>query len=134
MFWAHKTIILYVDNLAVVTICNTGYTRDKHLATCTRSIWLLTSIHEVNLEVRHIPGYQNKTADLLSRWTESETCKNKLSKLVQCPTWHKCHNGTLQWIAKFSMYYRVNSGEASSKFKSTDSPSCCLCRKNHTVV
>ena len=36
--WQHKKIIFKVDNLAVVTVCNIGYTRCKHLAAIIRNI------------------------------------------------------------------------------------------------
>ena len=72
--WANKSVTLFVDNMAVVTVCNTGYTKDKFLASCIRNIWMVTAIHDIKLELRHIAGYKNKVADLLSRWNNSEMC------------------------------------------------------------
>ena len=85
--WQQKHINLYVDNQAVVTICNTGYTRDTELATYLRNIWLITSIWDINLVVHHIPGYKNKIADCLSRWQGTEQCCQKLSSLVPQAEW-----------------------------------------------
>ena len=65
--WKHKTVTLFVDNEAVVTICNTVYTKDKFPAQCIRNVWLFVSEFDIQLNVRHIPGYKNKTGDLLSR-------------------------------------------------------------------
>ena len=85
--WQHKHINLYVDNQAVVTICNTGYTRDTELATYLRNIWLITSIWDIHVTVHHIPGYKNKVADCLSRWQGTEQCSLKLSSLVPQAQW-----------------------------------------------
>ena len=85
--WANKTVVIFVDNMAVVDICASGYTRDKFLATCTRNIWLFTAIHDIDLQVRHIAGYKNKIADLLSRWEYNVACETKLSELVEHPQW-----------------------------------------------
>ena len=85
--WTGKHINLYVDNLAVVTVCQSGFTRDPTLAGYIRNIWLQTSIHNIKLRVHHIPGYRNVTADLLSRWEKSEKCNLKLAELVKNPEW-----------------------------------------------
>ena len=55
------------DNLAVVQVVNSGKTKDMFLATCIRNIWLLTAVHDIELEVTHIPGAKNEVADLSSR-------------------------------------------------------------------
>ena len=85
--WKCKNVTFYVDNLAVVQICNSGYTKDKWLATCIKNIWLLASVHDISISVRHIPGYRNTTADLLSRWTDSLNQNFKLSQLVPDARW-----------------------------------------------
>ena len=41
--WAHKKILLRYDNMAVVNITRSGYTRDAHLALYIQNIWLLIS-------------------------------------------------------------------------------------------
>ena len=68
-FWQDKKIMLYCDNMAVVEVITTGNTRDAFLATCARNIWLITAIFNIQLQVLHVPGKANVTADLLSRWT-----------------------------------------------------------------
>ena len=82
--WTHKYIEFYVDNQAVVSICNTGYTRDSILATYMRNIWLLTSVYDIRIAVKHIAGKKNNIADLLSRWEDNSPSHiSKLSQLVQ---------------------------------------------------
>ena len=85
--WSHQHVRLYVDNASVVQVCNSGYTRDSFLAQCIRNIWLHTSVWDICLEVHHIPGYRNKTADLLSRWQNNHSCNHSLNELISNPVW-----------------------------------------------
>ena len=85
--WHECHVKFYVDNLAVVQICNGGYTKDAWLAACIRNIWLLTAIYDITLAVFHIPGYKNVTADLLSRWNNTVEHTNKLHSLVPDAGW-----------------------------------------------
>ena len=77
--WQHKKIMFKIDNLAVVTVYNTGYTRCKHLAAIIRNIWLVTATWGTEINVTYIPGKLNNIADLLSRW-DNKT--NKQSQLT----------------------------------------------------
>ena len=65
--WTDQNIEVKCDNMAVVEVIRYGRARDPVLATCARSIWLLTSMFNIDLGVNHIPGLHNVTADLLSR-------------------------------------------------------------------
>ena len=89
-----------IDNLAVVTICKTGYTRDSHLATYARNIWLLTSIYDIELRFTHIPGHKNQQADLLSRWdNESGANLDRLRQLIP----------NFKWQTVLDSYFEVNT-------------------------
>ena len=72
-------MVLYIDNEAVVSIYNQGYTRDKVLATIARIIWLHTAEKDIHLQVIYLPGKDNVTADLLSRWEGVAGKKNYMS-------------------------------------------------------
>ena len=87
--WKHKHIHFAVDNAAVVTVCNTGFTRDKWLATYIRNIWLITSIHDITISVSHITGHRNVIADLLSKWDTTASTILKLEQLVENPQWQQ---------------------------------------------
>ena len=65
--WANQKIRIHYDNLAVVEVLNKGKARDSVLASCCRNIWLLCVIFNIDIQVVHIPGHVNVTADLLSR-------------------------------------------------------------------
>ena len=85
--WEKKHINFLVDNMAVVEIMKTGYTRDPHLASYARNIWLLTACHDITISVKHIEGRKNCVADLLSRWTGHSSEVEKLCKYVENPIW-----------------------------------------------
>ena len=85
--WRHKHVHFHVDNEAVVIIYNSGYTRDTLLANFARNIWLITSVYDIKLTVAHIAGKNNNTADLLSRWQNTEGNYNSLHKLVPNVVW-----------------------------------------------
>ena len=85
--WRGRSVVIKTDNMAVVNICKSGYTRDMELAAYIRNIWFITASLDIRLVVEHIRGKENVTADLLSRWTGSQTDKQLLDKLVGNPTW-----------------------------------------------
>ena len=66
-YWQHTKVIFFCDNLAVVHVVKTNRTRGKFLALCLRNIWLLAALHDVEIELKHIPGKENIEADVLSR-------------------------------------------------------------------
>ena len=67
-FGIGKTIEIFCDNLAVVTVLQSGKTKDSTLATISRNIFMLAAKFDVFLKVSHVPGKSNVIADLLSRW------------------------------------------------------------------
>ena len=97
--WVGKHIEILVDNMAVVTICKSGFTRDRNLASYARNIWLITSLHDIQLKITHVPGYKNKEADLLSIWQNGGV--NNLQKLHQ---WVP----NFQWEIVKQEYFKIN--------------------------
>ena len=70
--WAAMHILLYSDNWASVCALNSGVAADPLIRACSREIWLLTAIHDVELAVHHRHGAEMHTADALSRKGLSE--------------------------------------------------------------
>ena len=64
--------------MPVVDICRNGYTRDIHLSAFVRIIWFLTAQFDIELQVYHVHSRDNKIADLLLRWCDSNSGINKL--------------------------------------------------------
>ena len=76
------------DNLSVVQVLNTGKARDLTLLTISRNIWLELAMHNIDLELQHVPGTLNVIADLLSRWSQKINPHSLLHKLIPSPVWH----------------------------------------------
>ena len=66
--WSGLRIRVYCDNLAVVSALASGKVKDQRLASCLRAIWFVAASHSFELRALHLPGEQNRAADLLSRW------------------------------------------------------------------
>ena len=65
--WAHQSILIHCDNMAVVQVVRSGKSRDDFLSVCLRNIWLLMAAFDVDLHITHIQGCNNTIADALSR-------------------------------------------------------------------
>ena len=66
--WAGCRIQVFCDNAAVVSALTSGRVKDQSLAAISREIWYLTASHYFELHAVHLPGEENRAADLLSRW------------------------------------------------------------------
>ena len=85
--WATKTISVKCDNQAVVTILQSGKTRDPLLAAICRNISMETAKADIRLRTIHIPGKINIIADSLSRFHMSPIHKNKVNQLLTGAQW-----------------------------------------------
>ena len=94
--WCHQKVLIYTDNMAVVSIYTTGFTRDDKLAAFVRNIWLYTSRYDIQLVVQHIPGKDNSIADMLSRWQSIPQAEVKLSEYITDPIWWPVKADTFQ--------------------------------------
>ena len=63
--WKRKQIGVKCDNQAVVSVINTGITRNNGLGALVRNIWFETALWDIKLKVVHIRGKDNSCADLL---------------------------------------------------------------------
>ena len=88
--WQHTRVILFCDNLAVDHVVETNRTRDNFLALCLRNIWLLATLHDVEIEVKHIPGKNNQKADVLSTiYSSTPVDEGVLRNLREDYIWEK---------------------------------------------
>ena len=71
------------ENQAVVSVINTGVTRDNGMGDLVRNIWFETALWDIKLKVVHFRGKGNCCADLLSRWLDNNTAR--LSVFVSNP-------------------------------------------------
>ena len=54
--WKGKTIVIACDNQAVVSVINTGKTKDVVLAAIARNIAMEVALSDINLRLIHILG------------------------------------------------------------------------------
>ena len=66
--WAGKAILVHRDNQAVVSVIQSGKTKDLTLAALGRNIAMATATYDIDLRTIHILGKNNTIADALSRW------------------------------------------------------------------
>ena len=71
----------------MVSVLNLGKTQDLTLATMTRNINMLLAVEDIELQVIHILGSDNKMGDLLSRWSITSNPEAKLQNLIQNAWW-----------------------------------------------
>ena len=85
--WRGKTVVIACDNQAVVSVINTGKTKDVILAAIARNIAMEVALADINLRLIHILGKNNIIADSLSRYYTSDLHKNNVQSLVPHATW-----------------------------------------------
>ena len=87
-YWQHTKVVFFCDNLAEVHVVETNRTRDEFLALCLRNIWLLAALHDVAIELKHIPGKENIEVDVLSRiYSDSPVDEGVLRHLRENYIW-----------------------------------------------
>ena len=97
--WATKTILVHYDNGAVVTILQTGKTKDPTLDAICRNIGIETAKADIRLKTVHIPGKLNVMADSLSRFHISNVHRDKVHQWLPQATWifPPCDNLLINW-------------------------------------
>ena len=80
--WCGKAVRIACDNQAVVSVLNSGKTRDLTLAAIARNIFMKTAQADIMLKTVHIMGKVNEIADSLSRWTIGAHYRQKFNSLL----------------------------------------------------
>ena len=70
--WKGRRVLIKCDNQAVVVTLNSGHARDPYLGACARNIWYEAALNDVDIQYVHVMGKNNRPADLLSRWCNSQ--------------------------------------------------------------
>ena len=88
--WKHRIngckFIMGCDNLAVVTIINTGRSKDKLLQKLLRELIYVITENQAEIVTRFVPSGENVIPDLLSRLTIDKKYVKKFDELKQ-PGW-----------------------------------------------
>ena len=94
--WEDTKVKVFCDNAAVVSILNSGRTKDSFLSACARTLWLIQARYNIKVCVQHIQGSKNIYADILSRWFHFQSIDNEnVAHLKKCE-WFKVDIDALQ--------------------------------------
>ena len=85
--WARKQVLIHCDNQAVLCVLQLGRAKDPFWGACARNIWLWAATHDIDLMYVHVMDKHNRTADLLSRWSNCVNDKNELQMLLPGACW-----------------------------------------------
>ena len=66
--WNGESVLAYTDNTTVVTIVNSGKSKDRLTMELLRYLFFLSASCGFSLRATHVEGKQNKAADTLSRY------------------------------------------------------------------
>lgn len=75
--------MVWTDNLASAWALQTGRTKDQTLAACAREIWLLASLGNHNIVVKHKPGKDIPLADALSRAAHNQDKADTAAAIIR---------------------------------------------------
>ena len=85
--WHGKYIMVHCDNQSVVTVINSGRTRDPISGDMLRNIAMLTATNDIRLRTVHIPGKENVIAENLSRLAIHPQHSINLQHLIPYHSW-----------------------------------------------
>ena len=60
--WTGRRVLIHCDNQAVVSVLNTGKSRDTFLSKMARNIFMWLSAFNIDLQVVHVAGKSNTLA------------------------------------------------------------------------
>ena len=79
----YKRLLIFCDNLATVTVLNTGKCKDKFMLKCLREITMICAKMQLEVRAMHIPGTENRIADHLSRWDLNASHKKQFFEITK---------------------------------------------------
>ena len=93
--WRGRTLLVHCDNAAVVSVLQSGATKDLTLAAIARNITMEVAKYDINLHTVHIAGKMNTVADCLSRWSLGPQYRDRLYTILPSPHWVLTPSNTL---------------------------------------
>jgi len=65
--WQGKVVHVHSDNEAVVSVLNSGYSKDEQMMHLVRCLFFILAVWDISLFACHLPGVLNVAADAISR-------------------------------------------------------------------
>ena len=81
-FFCQKRIKVYCDNLAVVTVINSGKSKCEILQMCLRELAFIAAINQFEIRAIHLGSNENRIADHFRRWNLSECHRQPFYELT----------------------------------------------------
>lgn len=75
-------MVLHSDNDAVVTVVNTGRSKDGILQACLRWLCYLLAAMDCLIKMKHVSGHLNNIADKLSRSFGSQLDRKRCDEII----------------------------------------------------
>ena len=66
--WENQQVLIYTDNMVVYDIWVSGACKQSRMLAIIRTMFFFAAKHNINILMRHIPGVNNRDADMLSRF------------------------------------------------------------------
>ena len=85
--WQNQHVVIKCDTQAVVSVLNSGKTQDLTLAAIARNTMMYIAQCDIDLQVVHILGVDNKVVDLLYRWYITSHQGKILETFLPNPRW-----------------------------------------------
>ena len=114
MIWGHQwvgdTVMVHCDNQAVVSVTNSGYSKNSDMMHLLRCLFFICAYWGFEVRAEHIPGERNIAADAISRGNMHilfQVCPDVLPQaspippaliqllVMQCPDWTSHNWATL---------------------------------------
>ena len=93
--WENSSVTVHCDNAAMVSVLNSGSSRDPFLAATARTLWLIKAKYNIKLIVKHIRGISNVYADVLSRWSHFKPSNTSVVQFLAACQWHDIN---IEWL------------------------------------
>ena len=65
--WKNSNVLIFCDNAPTVWNFQSAKGRDPFILRCAREVFMISAIHNIDIQVRHKPGAELELADALSR-------------------------------------------------------------------
>ena len=65
-FWREKVVHVHCDNLGVVALVNSGYSKVPEIMHLLRSLFFIRAHFQIDVMAVHVPGAENRLADAIS--------------------------------------------------------------------
>ena len=115
--WVGRLVVCHCDNMAVVSVVNSGYSRDPTLMHLLRCLFFMVAHFQIQIKAVHVTGVTNVAADALSRndlprflqavpeaaWSPTPIPQGLVDLLIrECPDWT-----SPRWAQLFSGCFRL---------------------------